>query len=151
MDRDWSVASGGTGLRGRVADGVVPQGFPLDLPWPVRWQVQHRFACGRGEAGGHVDQVAAHGGAAGHGVVTAGESARCAQQVMGDHRAGQPGAVRAKQPRWDMSQRPVDQVGEVSTIACLRWVRSASAVGRSELVKNGCYRLCKEPFKPSEN
>ena len=81
-----------------VADDVVPQGFPSGLPGPVGWQVQHGFAGRGGEAGGHVDQVAAQGGAAGHGVVTAGEGARGAQQVMGDHRAGQPGAVGGEQP-----------------------------------------------------
>jgi hypothetical protein len=32
-------------------------------------------------------------------VLTAGERAGGAQQVMPDHRAGQPGAVGAKQPR----------------------------------------------------
>src|SRR6478735_3357077 len=50
--------------RRTVADDVVPQGFPADLPWPVRGQVQRRLAGGRGEAGGHVDQVAAQGGTA---------------------------------------------------------------------------------------
>ena len=47
-----------------MADDVVPQGFPSGLPGPVGWQVQHRFAGWGGEAGGHVDQVAAQGGAA---------------------------------------------------------------------------------------
>src|SRR6201993_218445 len=59
--------------RRTVADDVVPQGFPPDLPWPVRGQVQHRLAGGGGEAGGHVDQVAAQGRAARDGVLTAGE------------------------------------------------------------------------------
>ena len=71
--RDWSVGSGSARLGGWVSDDVVPQAFPLDPPWPVRWQVQHRFAGGRGEAGGHVDQVAAQGGAARDGVLAAGE------------------------------------------------------------------------------
>ena len=52
VDRDWSVGSGGAWLpSGRVADDVVPQGFPFDLPGPVGGQVQHRFAGRRGEAG----------------------------------------------------------------------------------------------------
>jgi hypothetical protein len=97
--RDWSVGSGSAGLRGRVADDVVPQGFPLDLARPVPRQVQHRLAGRGGETGRDVDQVAAQGGAAGYGVMTAGEGAGGAQQVVGDHRAGQPGAVRGEQPR----------------------------------------------------
>ena len=75
-------------------------------------QVQRRFAGGRGEAGGHVDQVAAQGGTAGDGVLTASERRGGAQQVVRDHRAGQPRAVRGEQPRRDMRERPVDQVGE---------------------------------------
>ena len=61
VDRDWPVGSAGAGLGGRVvgADDVVPQGFPSGLPGPVGGQVQHRFAGRGGEAGGHVDQVAA--------------------------------------------------------------------------------------------
>src|SRR4029077_1599841 len=63
----WPGIAGGRGRwrsscawgRRTVADEVVPEGFPPDLPWPVRGQVQHGFAGGRGEAGGHVDQVAA--------------------------------------------------------------------------------------------
>ena len=98
--------------RRTVADDVVPQGFPPDLPWPVRGQVQRRLAGGRGEAGGHVDQVAAQGGTAGDGVLTAGERPGGAQQVVRDHRAGQPRAVRGEQPRRDMREWPVDQVGE---------------------------------------
>ena len=65
----------------------------------MRGQVQRRLAGGRGEAGGHVDQVAAQGGAARDGVVAAGEGAGGAQQVVRDHRAGQPGAVGGEQPR----------------------------------------------------
>ena len=68
------------------------------LPWPVRGQVQCRLACRRGEAGGHVDQVAAQGGAARDGVRAAGEGAGGAQQVVRDHRAGQPGAVGGETP-----------------------------------------------------
>jgi hypothetical protein len=74
--------------------------------------VQHGFAGRGGEAGGYVDQGAAQGGATGHGVATAGEGARGAQQVMGDHRTCQPGAVGGEQPGGDMSQRSVDQVSE---------------------------------------
>ena len=44
--------------------------------------------------------------------VAAGERPGGAQQVVRDHRAGQPRAVRGEQPRRDMRQRPVDQVGE---------------------------------------
>ncbi len=54
--------------RRTVADDVVPQGFPPGLPWPVRGQVQRRLAGGRGEAGGHGDQVAAQRGTARDGV-----------------------------------------------------------------------------------
>jgi len=72
--------------------------FPSGLPGPVGGQVQHRFAGRGGEAGGHVDQGAAQGGATGHGVVTASEGPGGAQQVMGAHRAAQPGAVRREQP-----------------------------------------------------
>ena len=81
VDGGWRLGSGGSWLDGGVADDVVPQGFPSGLPGPVGWQVQHGFAGRGGEAGGHVDQVAAQGGAAGHGVVTAGESARCASRL----------------------------------------------------------------------
>ena len=70
------------------------------------------LAGGCGEAGGHVDQVAAQGGAARDGVLAAGEGAGGAQQVVRDHRAAQPGAVRGEQPGRDVRQRPVDQVGE---------------------------------------
>ena len=58
------------------------------------------------------DQVAAQGSTAGDGVVAAGDDAGRAQQVVRDHRAGQPGAVRGKQPRRDVCQRAVDQIGE---------------------------------------
>jgi hypothetical protein len=75
----------------------VPQGFPPDLPWPVRGQVQHRFAGRGGESGGHGDQVAAQGGAARDGVLVAGDGPGGAQQVVRHHRAGQPGAVRGQQ------------------------------------------------------
>ena len=81
-----------------VADDVVPQGFPPDLPWPVRWQVQHRLAGGRGEAGGHVDQVAAQGGAARDGVLAAGERPGRAQQVMRDHRQASQAQFAANSP-----------------------------------------------------
>ena len=95
--------------RRAVADDVVPQGFPPDLPWPVRGQVQHRLAGRSGEAGGHADQVPAQGHAAGDGVLTADERAGGAQQVMRDHRTRQPGAVRREQPGRDMSEWAVDQ------------------------------------------
>jgi hypothetical protein len=78
----------------------------------VRGQVQHGLAGRGGEAGRHVDEVAAQGGAAGDGVIPAGEGCGGTQQVVSDHRAGQPGAVGGEQPRRDMSQRPVDQVSE---------------------------------------
>jgi hypothetical protein len=56
----WTGAlSGGAGLGGRVADSVVPQGFPLELPGPVDGQVQHGFAGGGREASRDVDQVTA--------------------------------------------------------------------------------------------
>jgi hypothetical protein len=83
----WTEAGlvGSSGARSccLVAYDVVPQGFPFDLPGADGRQVQHRFACRRGEAGGHSDQVAAQRGTAGGG----------AQEVVRDHRAGQPGAV----------------------------------------------------------
>src|SRR5271166_7125214 len=84
VDRVWPVRSGGAGLGGRVlvADKVVPQGLPSVLPGPVGWQVQHRFTGRGGEAGRHVEQVAAQSSAASHGVVTAGAGAGGAQQVM---------------------------------------------------------------------
>jgi len=94
------------------SDDVVPQGFPSGLPGPVGWQVQHWFAGRRGEAGGHVDQLAAQGGVTGHVLMTAGEGPGGAQQVMGDHRAAQPSAIGGKKPRRYMSQWAVDQVGE---------------------------------------
>src|SRR6185369_7933582 len=50
--------------RRTVADDVVPEGFPPDLPRPVRGQVQRRLAGWGGEAGGHGDQVAAQRGPA---------------------------------------------------------------------------------------
>ena len=78
----------------------------------MRGQVQRRLAGGRGEARGHVDQVAAQGGTARDGVRTAGERPGRAQQVVRDHRTGQPGAVRGEQPRRDMREGPIDQVGE---------------------------------------
>src|SRR6478752_2447296 len=68
--------------RGVVADDVVPQGLPLDLPGPVRGQVQCRFAGRRGEPGWDGDQVAAQGGAPGDGVVAAGDGPGGAQQVV---------------------------------------------------------------------
>jgi hypothetical protein len=102
--------SGGPRLRRRiVAEDVVPQGFPVGPPGPVGRQVQHRFAGGGRVAGRDVDQVTAQGGAAGHGIVAAGEGPGGAQQVVGDHRAGQPGATRGKQPRRYVRERTVDQ------------------------------------------
>ena len=106
----WGQAARGWAVG--VANDVVPQGFPSVLPGPVGGQVQHRFAGRGGEAGRHVDQVAAQGGTAGHGVVAAGEDAGRAQQVVRDHRAGQPGAVGGEQPGRDVRQRAVDQIGE---------------------------------------
>ena len=84
------------------------------------------------------DQVAAQGGAPGDGVVAAGDGPGGAQQVVGDHRGCQPGAVRGEQPVGMWASGPsIRSAKVVSTMACLRWVRSASAVGSSELVKNG--------------
>ena len=95
--------------------------------------------CGRrGEAGGHGDQVPAQGGTARNGVLGAGERPSRAQQVVGDHRAGQPGAVGSEQPRRDAREPPMDQIGEGGLHdRVFFWVRSASAVGRSELVTKG--------------
>jgi hypothetical protein len=80
VDRGWLVGPGGAWLDGRVADDVVPQGFPSVLRGPVSRQVQHGFAGGGREAGAHVDQVAAQG-ATGPGVVTTGEGARGAPPI----------------------------------------------------------------------
>ena len=124
--------------RGTVTDDGVPQGFPLDLPWPVRGQVQRRLAGGRGEAGGHGDQVPAQGGAARDGVVAAGDGPGGAQQIVRDHRAGQPGAVGGEQPGRDMRERAVDEVGEGGLDDGVPAVGEVgSAVGNSELVTNG--------------
>ncbi len=74
--------------------------------------MQHRLARRGAETGWDVDQVPAQGSAAGDSVIAAGQCCGGAQQVMGDGRAGQPGAIGGKQPRWDMSQWAVDEVGE---------------------------------------
>ena len=76
--------------------------------------------------------------AARDGVLATGDGAGGAQQVVGDHRAGQPGAVGGEQPGRKVSSGPsIKSAKVVSTMAWRRWVRSASAVGSSELVKNG--------------
>ena len=65
LPRVSGVGPGMAGGRGRwrsscswdrrtVADDVVPQGFPPDLPWPVRGQVQRRFAGGAAKRAGTV-------------------------------------------------------------------------------------------------
>ena len=54
---------------GPVAKTAVPQRGPRVGPGPVRGQVQHPAALRAGEPGGHGDQVAAQGGAAGDGMV----------------------------------------------------------------------------------
>jgi hypothetical protein len=53
-----------------VADYIVPQRFPADLRWPV---VQCGFSGRGGEVGRDGDQATAQGGAAGDGVVAAGD------------------------------------------------------------------------------
>src|SRR6478609_6435220 len=83
VDRE-GYRSCGSGLSGGVliADNVVPEGFPFDLPGPVGGQVQGGFAGRGGEAGWDVDQVPAQGGAAGGSVVAAGDGPGGAQQVV---------------------------------------------------------------------
>lgn len=91
--------------------------------------MQDGFAGRGGEAGGHVDQVAAQGGATGHGVATAGEGAGGAQQVMRNRRAVQPGAVGGEQPLGEgmcAGGPSIKSATVVSMMACFRWVMSAS-------------------------
>jgi len=92
-----------------------------------------------GQSGGDGDDLAAQGGAAGHRVGTPGEDAGGAQQVVGDGRAQHPRGVRPEASRGHVGQGAVDQVGEdgFDDRVLARWVMSASAVGRSVLVKNG--------------
>jgi hypothetical protein len=66
---------------------------------PAFWQVQGEVATAvPGGAGGHADQVAADGGAAGLAVGEAGEGPGSAQQVVRDRRAGQPRGIGGEEP-----------------------------------------------------
>ena len=72
----------------------------------AQWAGRCTSVCGLGRRSErHVDQVAAQAAPAGNGGIAAGERARGAQQVMRDHRAGQPGAVGGEQPRRDITHR----------------------------------------------
>jgi hypothetical protein len=88
----------GVGWSGRLggwrAAGGFEQVHPLLLTVPALGQVQGDVPSAVvGGAGGHVDEVAADGGAAGFGVGEAGQGAGGAQQVVADGGQGKPGRV----------------------------------------------------------
>jgi len=83
------------------------------LAVPALWQVQGEVAAAvAGGAGGDVDEVAAHGGAAGFGVSEAGQSAGGAQQVAADGGEGEPGGVGGEGSRRQVREGTVRPVGE---------------------------------------
>jgi hypothetical protein len=101
-------------------------------------KVQKSSALRAGQPGRDVDDAAPKGRAACSSVTVPGQHTGSPHQVVGDRRAQHPGGVRPEPARGKVGQWPVDEVGDtVSMIACWRWVMSASAVGRSVLVKNG--------------
>ena len=126
--RRWT---GSGGDRWAGAEDAVPQRVPRVGPGPVRGQVQHPAALRAGDPGGHGDDLAAQGRAAGHGMLRAGQGAGGAEQVVGDRRADRPGAVRGEPARGQVGQGSVDQVGEdglddrVPTVGDVGLARSA--------------------------
>ena len=135
----WT-GSGCDGWWQAVADDAVPQGEPGLRPGPVLGQVQDGAALRLGETGRHVDQRAAQGRAAGHGLLDRRglPAARSRLWVIATHRA--QAAFAANRPDGRCASGPsIRSAKVVSMIAWRRWMTSATdrglgAVGEEPVV-----------------
>lgn len=90
------------------------------------------------EAGGDVDDFASEGRAAGFGVRSAGDVCGSAQEVWAIAAHSAHAEFAPNDPDGKFASGPsIRSENTVSTMAWPRWVRSAVAVGRIVLVKNG--------------
>jgi len=107
----------------------------------VLGQVQHDLAAAAaGDPGGDGEEVPAQRAGAGVAVVTGGQRAGGAQQVVGDRCAGQPAfAVKIPEGRW-ASGPFFSSASTCSMIAWPRWSDSAVSIGNGLSVNTAWYR-----------